>query len=61
MRPYDPPGSVRLPRQIVRLDSLDEEDFEPEPRGFALAAAEVGRRQSSERMSLADPLSQPAR
>lgn len=28
-------------RQIVRLEALDEEDFEPEPRRFELAAAEV--------------------
>ena len=28
-------------RQIVRLEALDEEDFEPEPRRFEMAAAEV--------------------
>lgn len=28
-------------QQIVRLEALDEEDFEPEPRRFELAAAEV--------------------
>lgn len=28
-------------RQIVRLEALGEEDFEPEPRRFEMAAADV--------------------
>ena len=35
-------GDIRIGAwQIVRLEALDEEDFEPEPRRFEMAAAEV--------------------
>ena len=34
-------------RQIVRLEALDEQDIEPEPRRFELAATDVELEQSA--------------
>lgn len=41
-RVIEDPGHIGIgARQIVRLEALDEQDIEPEPRRFDLAAAEV--------------------